>query len=309
MNFTLHQLLIFNKIVETGSITKAAEELHLTQPAVSIQLKRLQEQFDEPLTEIVGRKLYITPFGTKLAESAQNILREARLLSEKSKTTKGQLQGLLRISVVSTAKYIVPYFLIDFIRQHPYIDLKVDVTNKASVIESIEHNTVDFSMVTILPEHLQINNIALMANKLVLVAGRDQPFPENDSPSLFEKIPFIYREQGSGTRLVTERYFMAHQLAVNRKLELMGNEAVKQAIIAGLGYSLMPLIGMKNEILGGELKIVPVKGLPIQSTWHLIWHKRKNLTPVAQEFLNHINQNKDTITDKYFGWINGFKVK
>ena len=159
MNYTINQLRIFLKITQTQSVTKAAEELHLTQPAVSIQLKNLQDQFDIPLTEIIGRKIFITDFGKEIALAAENILNQVYEINYKTLAHKGQLTGRLKISVVSTGKYIMPYFLSDFLNQHQGIELMMDVTNKNKVIESLEKNEVDFSLVSVLPENIQIEKL------------------------------------------------------------------------------------------------------------------------------------------------------
>ncbi len=144
MNYTLNQLQVFLKIVQCKSVTRAAEELHLTQPAVSIQLKNFQDQFDIPLTEVVGRKIYITDFGMEIAQAAQRIINEVHAINYKTLAFKGQLSGKLKISVVSTGKYIMPFFLSSFMKEHPGLELEMDVTNKSSVIESLEKNEVDF---------------------------------------------------------------------------------------------------------------------------------------------------------------------
>ena len=162
MNYTLHQLNVFLTVAEHGSITKAAEALHLTQPAVSIQLKNLQDQFDIPLTEVLGRQLYITDFGKEIVEASQNIINEVQVINQKLITFKDQIAGKLKISVVSTGKYIMPYFLTDFLQENPGVELKMDVTNKASVVSSLEKNEVDFSLVSIPPQRLALERITLM---------------------------------------------------------------------------------------------------------------------------------------------------
>ncbi|MFN8354951.1 MAG: LysR family transcriptional regulator [Spirosomataceae bacterium] len=304
MNYTLHQLQVLVKVAQTQSITKAAEELHLTQPAVSIQLKNLQEQFEIPLTEVVGRKLYVTDFGKEIVQAAERILDEVHAINYKTLAHKGQLTGRLKISVVSTGKYVMPYFLADFLRQHEGIELALDVTNKAKVIESLEHNEVDFSLVSVLPEHLQIESVALMPNKLVLVGNTATKFAKKTyETSLLERLPLIYREAGSGTRYVMERFIAEQKLPIRKKMELTSNEAVKQAVIAGLGYSVMPLIGIKNELANGSLQVIQVKGLPIVSTWHLIWLKGKSLSPVASSYLRFLNEQKVAIIQQKFGWL------
>ena len=159
MNYTLNQLQIFLKVVQTQSVTKASEELHLTQPAVSIQLKNFQDQFDIPLTEVVGRKIYITDFGREISEAAENILNQVYAINYKTLAYKGQLTGRLKISVVSTGKYVMPFFLASFLTENPGIDLLMDVTNKNKVVESLEKNEVDFALVSILPTTLNIEKL------------------------------------------------------------------------------------------------------------------------------------------------------
>ncbi|MDI9869615.1 MULTISPECIES: LysR family transcriptional regulator [Flectobacillus] len=307
MNYTLHQLQVFLTITQTQSITKAAEELHLSQPAVSIQLRNFQEQFAIPLTEVVGRRLFVTDFGKEIAIAAERILNEVHAINHKTSAYKGQLTGKLKISVVSTGKYIIPYFLNDFLKKNQGVELKLDVTNKMKVVESLEHNEVDFSLVSVLPMHLQIEKIDLMSNKLYLIGNTEEQF--NDSfyeTSLLDSLPLIYREYGSGTRHVMEAYVQENKLPIHKKMELTSNEAVKQAVLAGLGYSIMPLIGIKNELSNGDLQIIPVKGFPIQSTWHIIWLKGKNFSPVAKAFLNFITQERSSIINEKFGWCNQY---
>lgn len=302
MNYTLHQLEIFSKVAELNSVTKASEELFLTQPAVSIQLKNFQEQFNMPLFEIVGRKLYITEFGEEIAHAAKRILDEVQVMNYKSLSHEGQLAGKLKIAIVSTAKYAMPYLLSDFIHQHKGVDLIMDVTNKATVIKSLENNEVDFAMLSITPKKLSIERIELMKNKLFLVGGEQYiNKSKNIDKRGFEKLPLIFREHGSATRLVMEQYITKRKISVYKKMELTSNEAVKQAVIAGLGVSIMPLIGIKDSLNMFELQIIKAKGLPIETTWNLVWLKSKNLSTVAKAFIDHIQKNKDAIIKKHFG--------
>lgn len=301
MNYTLNQLQIFLKVSQTQSVTKAAEELYLTQPAVSIQLKNFQDQFDISLTEVVGRKLYITDFGKEIATAAEAILNEVNAINYKTQVFKGQLSGRLKISVVSTGKYVMPYFLSGFMKQHPGVDLLMDVTNKAKVIESLDRNEVDFSLVSIIPDSIQVNRIELLPNKLYLVGSSSLKVDVRGSvKKLFEELPLIFRENGSGTRQTMEKFIAKHHLIFRKKMELTSNEAVKQAVLAGLGYSIMPLIGIKNELKNGDMKIIPVKGLPIKTAWQLIWLKEKKLSPIAAAFLEYINKEKTAIALQFF---------
>jgi DNA-binding transcriptional LysR family regulator len=304
MNYTLHQLQVFLTVAQKESITKAAEEMHLSQPAISIQLKNFQDQFEIPLTEVIGRKLYITDFGKEIALASEKILNEVQAIHNKTMAFKGQLTGRLKLSVVSTGKYVMPFFLSDFLQKHSSVELLMDVTNKAKVIESLEKNEIDFALVSVLPEQLKIDKVALMQNKLFLVANASLSVNKKAyDKNIFKSMPLIYRENGSGTRVVMERYIQQNKLPVQKKMELSTNEAVKQAVIAGLGCSIMPLIGIKNELQNKDLQIIPVKGFPIQSTWNLIWLKDKHFSPVATAYLDYIRKEKSAIISKHFQWF------
>jgi DNA-binding transcriptional LysR family regulator len=266
MNYTLHQLYVFLKVAQNKSITKAAVELHLTQPAVSIQLKNFQDQFEFPLTEVIGRKLYVTDFGEEIAIAAEKVLNEVEAINYKTLAYKGELSGRLKISIVSTGKYVMPYFLSDFLKSNPGVDLILDVT--------------------------------------YMMVNAEQAFEKDIyKVSLLEELAVIYREEGSGTRYVMERFIENNNLNVPKKVELTGNEAVKQAVLAGLGCSIMPLIGVKNELNNGSLQIVPIKGLPIKSNWNLIWLKGKKFSPVATAYLDFIQNEKERIIETSFKWI------
>lgn len=303
MNYTLNQLQIFQKVVETGSVTKAADELHLTQPAVSIQLRNLQDQFDIPLTEVIGRKIYITDFGKEIAQAVEQILEQVNSINNKTLAYKGQLSGKLKISVVSTGKYVLPYFLSDFMNENPGVQLEMDVTNKSKVIDSLEKNEVDYALVSILPSSLNIEKIDLLENKLFLIGNDNSKIKSKiKHPSSIEELPLIFRENGSGTRQTMERFILQNNVQVQKKIELTSNEAVKQAILAGLGYSIMPLIGIRNELSNGELKIIPVKGLPIKTNWSLIWLKGKRRSTASEAFLQYIMAERTKIINKKFKW-------
>ena len=307
MHYTLHQLQIFLKIVQTKSITKAAEELNLTQPAVSIQLKKLQDQFDIPLTEVIGRQLYVTHFGNEIAITAQKVLDEVETITYKSKTFKGILSGKLMVSVVSTGKYVMPYFLCDFLNQNKGIDLIMDVTNKSKVVKSLENNEVDFALVSILPDDIQLQSEILLENKLYLIGNQNAVSKiQNNYSNLFDEYPLIYREEGSATRLVMENYLQRNGIQSAKKMQLTSNEAVKQAVIAGIGYSIMPIIGLKNELERGDLKIISMKGFPIKSNWYLVWLKNKSLSPVAEAYINYIRDEKSKLKSNYFSWIDNY---
>lgn len=303
MNYTLNQLQVFLKIAETGSITKAAAELHLTQPAVSIQLKNFQDQFDIPLTELVGRRIYITDFGREIAQAAENILHQVQAINHKTLAYKGQLAGKLELAVVSTGKYVMPYFLSGFIQQHQGVELRMDVTNRARVIESLVHNEVDFALVSIVPPDLKLESLDLFQNKLFLIGNAEAKFKKSRSDkAVFNDLPLILREKGSGTRQTMEKFIEHNGITALRRLELVSNEAVKQAVLAGLGYSIMSLVGIKNELRNKDLQIIPVEGLPIRTMWSLVWLQDKRFSPVANAFLEYMRKEKSAIIESKFHW-------
>ena len=304
MNYTLHQLHVFLKITQTKSITKAAEELHLTQPAVSIQLKNFQDQFEIPLTEIIGRQLYVTDFGKEIALAATTILDEVQAINYKTMAFKGQLSGRLKLAVVSTGKYVIPYFLSDFLKGNISVELEMDVNNKTKVVKALKNNEVDFALVSVIPKDLAIESEILLENKLVLIGnGQLKSIGKKAIPDVLFNTPLIYRELGSATRMAMEGYINQKKIQSKMAIQLTSNEAVKQAIIAGVGISIMPIIGLKNELDNLQLKIITSSGLPLITSWRLIWLKGKKMSPVAAAFLSFIQKEKEAIIDDKFSWI------
>lgn len=307
MNYTLHQLKVFLKVSKTRSITKAAEELNLSQPAVSIQLKNLQDQFEIPLTEVIGRQLYITDFGKEIAIAVEQIVNEVNKINYKSLAYKGIMSGVLKISVVSTGKYVMPFYLSDFMNANKGIELEMDVTNKTKVITALKNNEIDFALVSSIPDDINLEFESLMENKLFLVGGKQMRYSDEfKMKTLLQDIPLIFREEGSATRLYMEEYIKNKGLVVKSKLQLTSNEAVKQAVISGLGVSIMPLIGLKNELERGDIKIIQFEDLPMISNWKLIWLKDKKMSPVAQAYLTYLQAEKLRINESVFSWINNY---
>ena len=296
MNFTFHQLKIFLEVVRYQNITKAAEHMYMTQPALSIQLKNFQQQFDIPLIEKIGKKFHLTDFGKSVAQIAENILREAEELKYKTKEYEGLLTGRLKISCASTGKYLISHFLSQFVHDYPGIDLTLDVSNKTIVMKNLQNNEVDFALVSVVPKELEVYEELLLENKLYLIG---------DTKEQVKSRPLIYRESGSATRGAMDKYFK--NSAKQKSIELTSNEAVKQAVMDGLGYSIIPLIGMRNELRNNELHIIPSKGLPIVTYWRLIWLKSKKLSPLASAYLEYVRAEKEAIIKKHFEWYADFK--
>jgi DNA-binding transcriptional LysR family regulator len=230
-----------------------------------------------------------------IAEIAENVIKEADAIKYKTKEYSDLIAGKLRISSASTGKYVIPYFLSGFQKRYPGVDLVLDVSNKTTVVQNLKDNEIDFALVSVVPEDLVIEEEILLENKIFLVGNKTHRDKER---------PLIYREDGSATRMAMDQYF--DQKKERKSIKLTSNEAVKQALIAGLGYSMIPLIGIKNELSTGELHIIPAKGLPIVTNWRLVWLKKKKLSPIAKAYLEFLRENKNDIIEKKFEWYLNF---
>lgn len=220
---------------------------------------------------------------------------------------KGKLFGSLKISIVSTGKYIMPSFLSDFMAANDGVELSMDVTNKEKVLSSLENNEVDFSLISLMPEKWNLEKLELLPNKLFFVGGKDIVAKKrNKLEDVVKRSPFIFRERGSGTRQMIELFFSKRKNVIVNNIELESNEAVKQAVMAGLGCSIMPLIGIKNELATKEINILPMSGLPMKSNWQLVWNKGKRHSPVAQAYLDYLFVHKDAIVERKFAWCNDY---
>ncbi len=286
-------------------MTRAAEAMQLTQPAVSLLMKQLQEEVGAPLVDLVQKRIYLTSFGLDFQETARRILDEARGFEERTAEKKGLLSGTLRISAVSTGKYIAPYLLAEFLRLHPHLDLALDVTNRAKVLEDLAANRADLALISVLPEKAALESLPLMENELVCVAQRplSAPLPADSLYPLgvLEDVPVLFREEGSATRTAMERMLSAHQIEPKKRLVLSTNEAVKQAVMAGLGVSIVPLIGMRSALREEKAVVVPIRGLPLRSTWHIVWPSGKVLSPAAQAFVQALRTDGPRWIAQHFG--------
>jgi DNA-binding transcriptional LysR family regulator len=301
MNYTLHQLRIFLKVCEYQSITRASEALYLSQPAISIQLKKLQDAFDVPLTEVIGRQLHVTEFGEQIRKLAQQIIDNMEEIESATDQYKGIVTGNLKIASASTGKYVIPYFLTGFMRKFPGVNIAIDVTNKSLVVESLQKNEIDFALMSVIPPQLNLNSIPLLDNELRLVAASDYPnLPDRLEPGQLSDYPIIFRERGSATRSIMKSYLNKHNVQVKRSMELVSNEAVKQAVRAGLGLSIMPLIGIGSELALKKMRTVELEGLPIVTKWQLVHSSGKQLSPAAKKLLEHVELHKQKIIKEYF---------
>jgi len=302
MNITLHQLKAFQAIAKYQSITKAAEAMSMTQPAVSIQLKNLQEQFEVPLTEIIGKRIHITEFGQELVDTADRIFGELGQIEEKMLELKELLGGKIRISAVSTGKYIIPYLMADFMKVHPHVEISLEVSNRNKVLAHLQENATDLALVSLLPEDLDLENIQLAENKWFLACSPEnkESFQTYIHSGAWDKVRFVLREKGSGTRTIMEKFFNERDIPVENRLELTTNEAVKQALMAGLGTSLLSNYSMAQEIKEGRIAVLEFPDLPLKADWKLIWLKQKKHSPAVKAFIRWLSENRKEVLSKHF---------
>lgn len=289
MNFTFHQLKIYSEVVRQKSITKAAKNLNMTQPALSIQLKNFSSLFDFQLFERKGRSIKVTDYGEQIFHTAQELLEKATQMNYLTEAFRNLEAGSLRIASVSTGKYIIPYIVADFLEHYPKVDLSIQVSNKEDVVTRLKDEDLDFALVSVIPSNILVSEEVLFKNELYLVGN---------TPEFDPKRPLIYREKGSATRQAMDRYFKEN--SARKTFELTSNEAVKQAVKAGLGYSILPRIGITSELAEKSLFIIPQKNLPIVTQWRIVYNRQKLLSPVAQTFLSYLKEHKEVILSKYF---------
>lgn len=304
MNFTLQQLRAFVTVVSAGSVTRAAEELHLTQPAVSMQLRGFEDGFERPLFERVGRRMDLTPFGEEVLEHAKSILDEAHSIHRKRSEQPGEWTGNLSIASVSTGKYVLPRFLAAFAADHPHVSIQLEVTNRSRVIELLEQNAVDYALVSLPPERMEVESIPLVPNELHIVAPPGWRIPDPQSPAFddwLSESALIFRESGSGTRRAFERLLAARGVDISPVWELATNEAVKQAVMAGMGISLMSVAGFAPEKRLGLIASTPVHG-DWETAWQLVRRKGKPVTALRARFEGHLLAKRDALVAEHFPW-------
>lgn len=298
---TLRQLQVFEVIYRLGSFTRAAEELFLTQPTVSMQIKKLTESIGLPLFEHVGRRVEPTEAGSELYEACRRVFDSLSNFEMKVADLKGLKRGRLRLAVVTTAKYMAPEMLGDFSKLYPGVELAMKVTNRHSIIERMHNNVDDLYIMGQVPkDEPDLKYYSFAPNPLVMLAPRDHPLVNKKNISLEEiaKEPFIVREPGSGMRDATFRAFDAKGLRPEVKMELGSNEAIKHAIVGGLGLSVMSLHTLLSEGLDGPVANLDVEGFPIMRRWHMVYPKSKELSLVARTFLEFAVEYESKITKR-----------
>ena len=289
-HITLHQLRLFNSVGHHLSFTRAAEELHLTQPAVSIQIKRLEEGVGMALTEKIGRKMYLTGPGKELFEATKDILDRLRVVSEDMSGMAEGVRGPLRIAAITTAKYFMPHLVGTFLKTHPEVEPTLSITNQSKVIQRLEDNLDDLVIMGTIPESLDLEVEYFLDNPLVVIAPPDHPLAGQKNIPL-ERIAeerFISREAGSGTRAARKRLFSEHGLEAKIYMELGSSEAIKQAVMAGLGISVLSRHILALETEAGLLVELDVEHFPLKRVWNAVYLKGKKPSNTATHFLEFL---------------------
>ncbi|MGK7933832.1 MAG: LysR substrate-binding domain-containing protein [Microcystaceae cyanobacterium] len=292
---TLHQLRVFEATARHGSFTRAAEELYITQPTVSSQIKQLTKAIGLPLFEQIGKRLYLTDAGKELLATCQDIFHKLDNFEMKVADLKGTKQGNLRLGVITTAKYFIPRILGSFCQKYPGIDVSLQVTNHQQMQQRMLQNEDDLYILSNPPEELDLSSQPFLDNPLVVVVGADHPLVGGENIPI-EKLngePFIMREEGSGTRKAVEKLFNDEKVEVQVRLELGSNEAIKQAIAGGMGISVLSrhtLMTEMSENLKGELAILDVEHFPIKRRWYVSHLAGRKLSVIAQTFLEYLIQ-------------------
>ena len=283
---TLNQLRIFDAVARHMSFARAAEELHLTPPALSIQVKQLAESAGQPLYEQIGKKIYLTPAGQVLAEACRDIFGRLERVAQDLAGLEGLQKGSLKLAILSTAKYFVPRLLGEFCMRYPGIEASLFVGNREALLERMARNLDDLYILGKPPEKLHVDAEDFADNLLMMVARPDHPLAKekNIAPSRFAEVPLVLREPGSGIRLAAERFFEERGVSLKARLELGSNEAIKQAVIGGLGLSVLALTTIEPEIERGEIVTLDVQGFPLRRRWYVAAPRGKHLTQAAATF-------------------------
>lgn len=286
MHLTLRQLQCFSAVARNLSYTKAAEELHLTQPAVSMQIRQLEQQAGLALTEQLGKQVHLTEAGEEVFRYARSILQQVDEMDDVLDKLKGFAGGKLRIAAISSALYFAPRLLGTFHQRFPDVSVSIETTNQAAVVKLVTENEVDMAIMGQPPEEAHLEALEFMDNPLIIVAPPEHRLATRKRIALkeLEKEVFLIREPGSGTRGAMQRFFRQHKLKLTTGMEMGSLSGIKQGVQAGLGLGLLPRGAVQVELGLGNLVELKVKGLPIQRHWYVVMHKGKRLSAAAEEF-------------------------
>ncbi|CAM5298691.1 MULTISPECIES: LysR family transcriptional regulator [Stutzerimonas stutzeri group] len=298
MRMTLRQLQVFGAVCESRSYSRAAEEMALTQPAVSLQIRQLEELVGQPLFEYVGKKLYLTEAAEALKRASSDIFARLDSLDMQLTDLQGSLQGQLNLAVESSAKYFVPHLFAAFRRQHPDVSLQLSVVNRAQVIKRLSDNRDDLVIMSLMPSEVALEFLPFLNNPIVAVAPPEHPLCQASRLSLQDlaAYPLLVREPGSGTRKACEEYFQQKRAHFAQTVQIASLDALREAVIAGLGVALLPRHAVTLELTHGLLRELPVDELPLYRSWCVAHARGKRLSPVAQAFFAFIRDQRAQVS-------------
>lgn len=290
MHITWRQLKVFETVARLGSFTRAAEELFLAQPTVSMQVKHLSEAVDQPLFEQNGRRIQLTEVGDALYATCREMLDTWARFEMTAADLKGLKRGRLRLACVTTAKYFVPRLLGPFCDRYPGIDVRLEVANRDAVVERLARNDDDLYIMGMPPQHFDIALHPFLENPLVVIAPAHHPLAHEKRIPLarIAEEKLLLRERGSGTRMTTERHFRDHGLVIRPRMELATNEAIKHAVAGGLGISVLSQLALTLEPMQGQLVMLDVEGFPLKRHWYVVHAGRRELSVVARTFFEYL---------------------
>ena len=289
---TLQQLRLFAAVAEQKSVTRAAEEVHLTQPAVSIQIKRLEGKIGMPLIEHIGKELHLTVAGEEVFDAAKDVLERLSDLETSLNDLRGEVAGPLNIHVVSSGKYFMPHLMGSFVRRYPKVEPRLEITNRADLLSSLAKNQSDLYIMGQPPEGVPVVEYPFLENILVVVARPDHPLAGQKKIPLAKiaKERFVGRESGSGTRKAVEKLFDQKGLSIEAYIELDSAEGIKQGVIGGLGSGVLPKHSLRLELDAGERVVLNVAGFPLRRRWYVSHREGKRLSRTAQLFLQYLQE-------------------
>ena len=285
---TLPQLRVFEASARLGNFTRAAQELHMAQPTASVQIKKLSETVGLPLFEQVGKRIYLTEAGRRVYAGCNDVFQALSKLEDTLSEMRGLASGHLRLAVASTAKYFVPRLLGAFIQRHPGIEASLQIHNRGTLIERLGRNEDDLYLFADPPVEHEVVVQAILSDPLVVIAREDHPLAaeKNIAFARFASEPFLIREPGSGTRRVALKVFEEHRLAPRIRMELSTDEAIREAILAGLGVSILSRYSLGLEPDRSKLTCLDVEGFPRERHWHFIYPVGKQLSVAARAFMD-----------------------
>jgi len=283
---TFRQLRVFEAVARHLNFTRAAEELHLTQPTVSMQIKELTSAVGMPLFEQVGKKTFLTQAGLELQTSVREVFDAWERFEMTVDNLRGLSRGRLRVAIVSTAKYFVPRLLGEFSRKYPEVEVALEVANRDRVIERLKANLDDIYVMGVPPASMALNIEPFMENPLVVIAPAGHALADKRRVSLKRVATerFIQREQGSGTRLAAERFFEERDVVLNIKMDLGTNEAIVQGVAGGLGLAVLSNHALGSRAVEAGVVVLDVQGFPLKRSWYIVTPEGKKLSVVAKAF-------------------------